>query len=269
MNNTLTQKAYQHIHDKLCDGQLQPGSRLSNRGVAKEVGISFTPVREALSRLVSEGLLEYRQGVGVFVPTLGIQEICESYELREILESEAAAKIAKNPPAVMLAEMTESYERMEAILTKVSNTESGANFADWASVWQMADSAFHVSLLRASGNRRLLDTVEGLRTSMKMMMGPSLRRLAGDHQESMGIVGHRFASESQDHIERTLDEHGRILDALQQGDAATAKMVMVEHIRSGLKLALDAYNCNHMGNTPPFLRGPHIQQAGETHNICE
>ena len=120
-NINLTQKAYWHIHDKLCHGVLQPGSRLSNRKVAKEIGISFTPVREALSRLVSEGLLEYRQGVGVFVPVVSIQEIRENYELCEIIESEVATRAVTNLPASMFVEMRKSYDHMVNIVTKFSD----------------------------------------------------------------------------------------------------------------------------------------------------
>lgn len=251
MNDTLTQKAYQHIHAQLSCGQLRPGSRLSNRGVAKEVGISFTPVREALSRLVSEGLLEYRQGLGVFVPTLTAQEIRESYELREILEAEATLRVGTPPPAAMLAEMTESYETMADIFSKIEDRGNETTINEYASDWVAADSDFHASLLRATGNRRLLDIVEGLRTSHKVMMN-SLHQVPG-------IVGHRFASESRDHIQRTLDEHRRILEALKQGDAATAKATMIEHIRSGMELALASHKRNHMGATASILRGPHAR----------
>lgn len=245
-SDTLTQKAYQHIHNQLSGGLLRPGARLSNRGVAKEVGISFTPVREALSRLVSEGLLEYRQGLGVFVPMPNAQEICECYELREILESEAAARVCGNLPPGMLAEMTASFETMQNIGAEIQGgTMSDENTA----AWQNADSNFHMVLLRATGNRRLLDTVEGLRTSLRVTMG-GLQGVAG-------IVGHRFTNESHQHIRRTLDEHGRILDALKQGDAAVAKAVMTEHIRSGLKLALESHNRHHMSNAGyQYLRTP-------------
>ena len=239
-SDTLTQKAYQHIHDQLSSGLLQPGTRLSNRGVAKEVGISFTPVREALSRLVSEGLLEYRQGLGVFVPMPNAQEISECYELREILESEAAARVCNKIPEGMLAEMEKNYEIMCNIGVEIQN----GNMSDeHAAAWQNADSAFHMVLLRATGNRRLLDTVESLRTSLRMTMG------------GLGIVGHRFTSEAHEHSQRTLDEHRRILEALKQGDAVAAKSVMSEHIRSGLKLALASHKRHHMGNVDhPFLR---------------
>ena len=256
-NHTLTQKAYQHIHDQLAGGLLKPGTRLSNRGVAKEVGVSFTPVREALSRLVSEGLLEYRQGLGVFVPMSSVQEIHESYELREILESEAAARVSENPPSGMLEEMRHTRQIMAGILEKISDPEEGVTIHDYALAWQEADSVFHMALLRATGNRRLLDTVKGLRTSLRAMMSTTLRGMAAEAEESSTIVGHRFATESHGHIKRTFDEHCRILEALEKGDATVAKAVMIEHIRSGMELALASHNRCHMGDTTIHLHGPH------------
>ncbi len=247
LSDNLTQKAYRHIHGKLSGGELVPGSRLSNRGVAKEVGVSFTPVREALNRLVSEGLLEYRQGLGVFVPMLNTQEIREIYELREILESEAASRVCENDTSIMTAEMTSAYDVMVDIFEKIQS--EGHMTGEHADTWQVADSEFHMSLLRAAGNRRLLDTVEGLRTSLKAMMG-GLGQMTG-------IVGHRFDSEPLAQIKRTVDEHRRILEALKKGDGADARTVMIEHIRSGLELALAAHKRNHMGPKNSFLHTPH------------
>lgn len=246
MTDNLTQKAYRHIHGQLSGGQLMPGSRLSNRGVAKEVGISFTPVREALNRLVSEGLLEYRQGLGVFVPILNIQEIREIYELREILESEAAARVCENTSPSMIAEMTNCYDKMVEIYEQI-NIE-GVIDDQAADALQVADSNFHMSLLRAAGNRRLLDTAEGLRTSLKAMLG-------GLGQMSR-IVGHRFDIEPREQVKRTMDEHRRILEVIVNGDADGARAVMTEHIRSGLSLALAAHNLNHMNGTNSFLHAP-------------
>ena len=250
MSTTLKQKAYQFIHDKLSGGQLPPGSQLSNRGVAKEVGISFTPVREAVSRLVSEGLLEYRQGVGVFVPMSNAQEIREGYELREMLESEAAARVSKNPPSHMLAQMAESYDRMAEIALEISKIEKGADIHEYASDWQEADSDFHLSLLRGTGNRRLLNTINNLKTSLKVMMSGI--------QESPKIVGHRFSTESRDHIERVLDEHRRILEAIKQGDSDTARSIIAAHLRVGMEVALAAHNRHHMGDIESSFHGPHM-----------
>jgi DNA-binding GntR family transcriptional regulator len=246
MSDTLTQKAYRHIHEKLSGGKLQPGSRLSNRGVAREVGMSFTPVREALNRLVSEGLLEHRQGLGVFVPFVSGREIREIYELREILESQAASRVCTNPTPGVIGEMADSYDLMASIYEQTRQDAKNNTFASHATAWQAADSTFHMSLLHAAGNRRLLDIVEGLQTSLNAMMGGL--------QETPVLVGHRFVSEPHEQIKRTLEEHSRILDALKAGDAQSAKTVMVEHIRSGMELALAAHQRSRMNTSKPSLR---------------
>ena len=258
MNCNLTQKAYRYIHSKLCEGQLRPGSRLSNRGIAKEVGISFTPIREALNRLVSEGLLEYRQGIGVFVPILSQQEIREIYELREIIESEVASQIASTAPAAMLAEMSQYCNHMARIFEKVFNVDTSYTFNDLASEWQTSDSMFHMSLLRASGNRRMLNTIEDLQTLIKAMMLSAMRTSTAEADEPHWMAEHYFLSESRSQMERILTEHRHILRALEQGDSKTVKAVTIQHIRTGLEGALEAYHHKHMGETTPFPCGAHL-----------
>ena len=238
MTDTLTQKAYRHIHDKLSQGQLPPGTRLSNRGMAKEIGISLTPVREALNRLVSEGLLEHRQGLGVFVPQINPQEIREIYELREILESEAAFRACTNSNHNTISEMNDYYQQMADIHEQMQATSDAEAFEQLATDWQTADSAFHMTLLYAAGNRRLYDVVQGLQTSLKAMLG-SLQR-------TPVLVAHRFDRGSEAQIERTLREHGQIIEALEQGDAKGGKRLMAEHIRTGCKQALAKLQHNRM-----------------------
>ena len=139
MSDNLTQKAYKYIYEKLVGGQLLPGSRLSNRGVAKEAGMSFTPVREALNRLVSEGMLEYRQGLGVFVPTPSMREIREIYELREILESAAVSRVCADMMPYMITEMTNSYNVMADIYDRMQTESEGQSLEDQAAdAWQAA-----------------------------------------------------------------------------------------------------------------------------------
>ena len=84
--------------------------------------------------------------------------------------------------------------------------------------------------------------------------------------ETSRIVGQRFVSESfKQHVKRTLNEHQRILQAMEKNDGESARAVMVEHIRSGLELALAAHNRNHMdGNSS--LRGPYASSAQAASN---
>ena len=80
----------------LTRGDLAPGTRLVNRSLAKELGISFTPLREAINQLASEGLVEYVPGGGAFVRRLDRHQLAQLYDLREALEPFAAAEAAKH-----------------------------------------------------------------------------------------------------------------------------------------------------------------------------
>ena len=258
MAQDLTQKAYKHLYNKLCQGQLQPGSRLSNRSVAKEIGISFTPVRVAFSQLVSEGLLEHRQGVGVFVPVVNDQEIRESYEFREFLESEAAARACKNLSSIMLAEMAEQNKAMEDIHEKILAADDKAAAQDrYSSDWQAADLAFHMALLRSTGNRRIVDTALNLQTSLTALE-LSLRAMSNAPEPSESVE-QQIIRESQGNIKRTLEEHQRILEALEQRDADAARSLMSKHILSGLELTLISHNYNRVNDANTRLHGSHRQ----------
>ncbi|HBO44134.1 MAG TPA: hypothetical protein DD670_09420, partial [Planctomycetaceae bacterium] len=148
MNENLSQKAYWHIHDKLTSGDLRPGHRLSNRTVAKEIGASFTPVREALNRLVSEGLLEYREGLGVLVPRATRQEIKDLYEVREMLECAVASRFAGQLPADTLREMRDVHERMGQIVEKARPT---GHMDEHGTEFRQLDTAFHLAFIRGTG----------------------------------------------------------------------------------------------------------------------
>ncbi|MEM7603659.1 MAG: GntR family transcriptional regulator, partial [Verrucomicrobiota bacterium] len=92
---SLSEKAYQHIRSRVFTGELAPGDRLVNRTLADELGTSFIPVREAISRLASEGLVKQVAGAGAFVRSFDRQEVSEIYDVRELIEPFAAAQAAR------------------------------------------------------------------------------------------------------------------------------------------------------------------------------
>jgi DNA-binding GntR family transcriptional regulator len=243
MSENLSQKAYWHIHDKLTTGSLKPGLRLSNRAVAKEVGISFTPVREALNRLVSEGLLEYRQGLGVFVPQATRREIEELYEVREMLESAIAARACGSLSASVLKELCEFQEEMCQIVDTVRDT---GRMAEHGERFRNLDSAFHLTLIRGTGNRQLLDTMADLRKKCAI-------KTRGESAVA-GLVGHVFQTEPFESIERSYREHEELIEVLQTDDGEAASRLMGQHIRAGRQLALAAIDRAYMHSPRPAAR---------------
>ena len=91
---TLGHKAYVQLRAKLAAGEFPPGSQLVNRTVSQSIGMSMTPVREAMARLASEGMIEHHPGSGTFVRKISRQEFAQLYDLREVLEPFAGRRSA-------------------------------------------------------------------------------------------------------------------------------------------------------------------------------
>src|SRR5687768_10993991 len=92
----LRQQAYERIRDLLRSGRLEPGARLSTLELSRRLGISRTPIREALSKLSSDGVVREVPGFGAYVHAPDARELAEVYGLREALEAYAAREAAAN-----------------------------------------------------------------------------------------------------------------------------------------------------------------------------
>jgi len=224
MSDNLAQLAYNHVYEKLTRDKLAAGSRLSNRAVAKELGISLTPVRGAFNRLISEGFLEYQPGVGVFIPTSHRREIEEFYEFREILECASVAKTNGHMRDRVLQQIEDCNEELAGILDWLEKIIEPLENQTQENQTQMeqfhlTDKKFHMALLRASGNRQIMETVEGLWVRTQ-------------------IVCHRFLEKAYDNLRLAINEHRQILEALRRSKVNIAKDVLSQHIRWECQLAL-------------------------------
>jgi len=111
----LRELSYEYIRTKLLEGRIPPGTRISSRALAREIGVSFIPVREAIAQLASEGLVAHEAGVGTFGNRVGRDELRELYELREALELHAVVYAAQRIDERGLAEMKGWNEAMRDI----------------------------------------------------------------------------------------------------------------------------------------------------------
>ena len=213
MVQTLTQRAYIHICGKLQSGGAAPGSRLSHRALAKEIGISFIPVREAMNQLVSKGIIEHHPGLGSFVPDPSNEELSHLYDLREALECHTVAKLAGKMSDADLVEMAGYNDELLAIIDELEQAGRSRHDPRQRERWLLADARFHITLLRAAGNPRVLMIVQELQLMSRIFVQPV---------ESPGL----------ETLRRTHAIHCQILEALQRGDANQARDAMAEHIRS-------------------------------------
>ncbi|HEX7009282.1 MAG TPA: GntR family transcriptional regulator [Phycisphaeraceae bacterium] len=226
-NLKLRDRAYGYIRQQLVSGRLAAGSRLSVDSLAKEIGISRTPVAEALLRLQMEGVVEQVPRVGTIVRQPDVKEIADLYELREILESHAAAHAAKNISPADQALLDRFVEQMRQICVELR--ESGQKVLSREAIRRFltADLAFHMVLLRSTGNQRIHKIVEDTRVFLLIFC----------------------FKRHEHHTLKTVADiylwHGRIRNAIRRGDAEAARQAMLGHLRVSKQGAIEFMSQHH------------------------
>ena len=219
MADNHSQRAYRHLRQKLLDGSVPPGSRLSYGSIGREIGVSATPVREAVGQLASEGFVELVPQLGAIVRTLTREEAVELYELREALETFAVRRAAENMTARQLAELVENLHASAELVARVRRSGKKAAARSVAAPFHALDLAFHMILLEAAGNRRMLKVVGDSHILTRIFQ-------ADRHSFRLNI------------LETTQAEHESISEAIGNRDGATAEEAMRRHIRNSLELTL-------------------------------
>lgn len=195
--HSVREAAYSRLRESILGGLLTPGERISEPGLAEQLGISRTPVREALQRLAQEGLVELSPGRGARVRVLTPEEVLEVYEVRALLESEAARLAATNATKAELKGL-EQYLKTLSSLPKESYTQQ-----------MQVDFDFHTALVKASHNRLLA-------------------RIYQDLRATLALVRSNMQTRSQHPVTRK--QHQAILQALQARDPKAAARAVREHV---------------------------------------
>ena len=146
---SLVDTAYEWIRRRILDNVWPPGHRALEQEVALELGMSRTPVREALVRLQNDGLVEVVPRHGMRVLPVSPQDMREIYEVLTALECMAAEIVARRKPG----------DAEPQTLTQATADMDEALARDDLEAWAAADERFHVSLVELSGNRALANTV--------------------------------------------------------------------------------------------------------------
>lgn len=219
MSGNHSQRAYRHIRQKLLDGSVEPGARLSYGSIGKEIGVSATPVREAVGQLVSEGFVELVPQLGAVVRELSREEAVDLYETREALESYAAARAAERIGDRLLGDMESNLESSAKLVERVRKAKTQSADAPTRKKFHALDLAFHMLVIEASRNRRMLKVVGDSHILIRIFQ-------ADRHEFRLDI------------LEQTQEEHRRIFEAIRSRDADAAHEAMKRHIRNSLELTL-------------------------------
>lgn len=202
---------YARLWKRIVNLEFAPGTRLSEEALAKELGVSRTPVREALLRLGQVGLLRVSTRRGVAVPTISRADVVELYDLRCALESFAARRAAPNLTGAEIAEHRARQRR--------AHTRAASDSAAAAEEFFRADLALHELLHQRGGNWRSA-------------------RLLKDVMGQLGLLSLR-AAQSPASRRAAIAEHTLLLDALAQRDPVAAATAMETHLEAVKSRALD------------------------------
>jgi DNA-binding GntR family transcriptional regulator len=208
----LATPVYEALKERIMDQGLAPGSRLNIDALAEEIGTSPTPVREALTRLAAERLVQFVPFKGFSVmPLLDQRQLADLMHVRRLLEVDAARLAASR---IILADLRVMARAHEAMAAEHPEPVFGA-YRDY----NHHDLIFHETMIGATGNAVLLETYRTLQVHTL------LARLYHDR----GEVDYR----------ESVREHRAIIDALQQRDAESAGEAVARHI-SGVEHRLGA-----------------------------
>lgn len=202
----LVDDVYDAVLGLIMDRVIEPGARLNIYAVARELDVSPTPVREALTRLESEGLVAKRALKGyVAAPLLDAEGLRDLYDMRRLLEPEATRRASAHIDHATAAELADSVEQMR-LASGPDEDESFRNYRRFID----EDLRFHHTIAQHARNPLLLESIVRLRSHMH------LYRLNFRHD---------FEAD-------TVKEHELILDALRRGDSAAAAHAMETHIQN-------------------------------------
>ncbi|OZD18219.1 GntR family transcriptional regulator [Rhodococcus sp. 06-156-3C] len=196
---SLRDQALAVIREGLVSGALAPGNIYSATALAAELGVSASPVREAMLTLVNQGLMEAVRNRGFRVVPLTDSDLREISQLRSMIEVPATVELAAHP------DLPFHYPRFRVIATEIIEAARAGDLIGYLD----ADRRFHLGLLEVGGNTRLLAIVDQLRDSTRLF---GLKRL----YESGDLLG-------------SAEEHLSILDALIAQNGALVRELMHRH----------------------------------------
>jgi DNA-binding GntR family transcriptional regulator len=219
------QSAYEHIRQRMLEGSLKAGDPLPYRELAREVGISATPVREAISRLESEGLVDQLPRVGAFVKRMDRVEVKELYELREALEGHAAALAADSITGDQLRELESLYRQMQKLVAG-RKSEPGWDIPELRDQMALLDVKFHLLIVEAACNRRIAKAVGDYRLMSKLCGVP--------RNDPRKVIEWSLVT--------TVRDHSRVFRAIYKRDTQAARFWMQRHIALAKIGALEMFD---------------------------
>jgi len=197
-NTSRSEFVFASLRDAIWEGRFTPGERIPEEEIAHSLGVSRTPVRDALRRLQERGMLVVGAGRSLVVAELTKQQVLELYAMREILEGSAArfaAQHANEAEIDLLHSVLDEFDR----------------YQDDARMLVSLNRRFHRAICEAAHNRYLIATLDGMHDALALLHGNTFR-----------VPNRRSKSDA---------EHRRIVLAIERRDADEAEKAARDHVR--------------------------------------
>ena len=205
MSDTISDKAYMAIRERIISGELASGSFLVEQDLADELGVSRTPIKSALRRLEAEGLIQAEGRKRAIVRDFSMEETKEVLEIRALLEGYAAQRAARNITSELLLELERLADEMDDIAEqRKSDKKSLQRFSD-------LNDQFHQIIIRLADSQRLEELMRPIFQIHILLM-------------------QRFRNQIEHNLKRSCWHHREIIEALRAKDESWAMMQMQTHL---------------------------------------
>lgn len=230
-STSFSQLAYETIRKRLLASEFLPDRRISEKALANQLGMSRTPVREAIRRLQNEGLLYQVPRSGTFVVRPDRKKLIEIYEVRMALESMFVRKAAKAMSHEDCQRLQLLCDEMLAAIKVMRDSTASVLVGDPLQRYLRADLAFHMLLLEAGGNGEA-------------------KKIVADGRVRDAVYGARTHHRTLHHVAWVWLFHARIVRAVRRRDARASQYWLRRHIRSSLRDALVAFDKRASASKP-------------------
>lgn len=226
----LTDKIYETLLEQILSGERKAGEPLSELALTRELGVSRTPVHNAMLQLMKDGMIKQDPCCSPVVQGLTPNDIHEIFEMRILLEGETSRLAATR---IRKGELKKLFSRHEKVKEPIDDRNQ------WLEGWADYDELFHFTLAKASGNQRLANDV----TRYRLL------------HRGLNLFGFEETQAPLETLRSAISEHAKILEALEKQDAEAARDAMRVHLRSWQEFFANLFKSesSKLNETPNLL----------------
>lgn len=207
----LQMQAYEYMKEKILDNEFTPGEIYSETKIATEIGISRTPFRDAIQRLVQEGYIDIIPSKGFMLHEMEVRDIVETFQIRTAIEGYCAMMVARESGSEKAQKLLGKLEGLMEKMNKFAEEDNMLRFVEF-------DNQFHIELVAYAGN-----------SAFDEMFGMYIHRIRNMASSSLLHPGR---------VAETLREHNKIIESMKSGDIVEVNNAVIAHMERPKEIML-------------------------------